>query len=98
MFRPRGTDRIPAMLTEGEYVNRKQAVDFWGMDFMRRVNAMDVRGAMNALLTKAGSNVGIGRQSILNHTVNNNQRVNMTISSNNANHVGVQMGRFIGAL
>ena len=98
VFRPRGTDRIPAMLTEGEYVNRKQAVDFWGMDFMRRVNAMDVRGAMNALLTKAGSNVGIGRQSILNHTVNNNQRVNMTISSNNANHVGVQMGRFIGAL
>lgn len=97
-FRPRGTDKIPAMLTEGEYVHRKQAVDFFGMDFMRSVNAMDVKGAMNALMTKAGASVGASRQSIVNNTVNNNQRVNLTISSDNPNYVGMQMGRFVGAL
>lgn len=97
-FRPRGTDKIPAMLTEGEYVHRKQAVDFFGVDFMRAVNNMDVRGAMNALLTKAGTSVGVGRQSIVNHTINNNQRVNMTVTTNNPNFAGARMGRFVGAL
>ena len=97
-FRPRGTDKIPAMLTEGEYVQRKQAVDFFGLDFMRSVNNMDVRGAMEALLTKAGTSVGVGRQSIFNHTVNNNQKIVQNINTNNPNFAGVQMGRFVGAL
>lgn len=98
IFKPRGTDKIPAMLTEGEYVHRKQAVDFFGTDFMRSVNAMDVRGAMQALLTKAGSATNIGRQSIFNNTVNNNQRITQNISTNNPNFAGVRMGRFVGAL
>ena len=98
IFQPRGTDKIPAMLTEGEYVHKKQATDFWGLDFMRKVNAMDVRGAMDALLTRAGSATNIGRQSIYNHTVNNNQRVNMTVNTNNPNFAGARMGRFVGAL
>lgn len=98
IFKPRGVDKIPAMLAEGEYVHKKQAVDFFGVDFMRKVNAMDVRGAMDALLTKAGSAVGVGRQSIVNNTVNNNQRVNMTVNTNNPNFAGARMGRFVGAL
>ena len=98
IFRPRGTDKIPSMLTEGEYVQRKQAVDFFGLDFMRSVNNMDVRGAMEALLTKAGTSVGVGRQSIFNNTVNNNQKVVQNINTNNPNFAGVQMGRFVGAL
>lgn len=98
IFKPRGTDKVPAMLTEGEYVHKKQAVDFFGVDFMRKVNNLDVRGAMNALLTKAGTSVGVGRQSIVNNTVNNNQRVNMTVNTNNPNFAGARMGRFVGAL
>lgn len=98
IFRPRGTDKIPAMLTEGEYVHKKQAVDFFGLDFMRSVNNMDVRGAMQALLTRAGTTVGVGRQSIFNHTVNNNQKIVQNISTNNPNFANVQMGRFVGAL
>lgn len=98
IFKPRGTDKVPAMLTEGEYVQKKQAVDFFGVDFMRKVNNLDVRGAMNALLTKAGTSVGVGRQSIVNNTVNNNQRVNMTVNTNNPNFAGARMGRFVGAL
>ena len=98
IFKPRGTDKIPAMLTEGEYVHKKQAVDFFGVDFMRKVNNMDVRGAMNALLTKAGTSVGVGRQSIVNNTVNNNQRITQNISTNNPNFARARMGRFVGAL
>lgn len=98
IFRPRGTDKIPAMLTEGEYVQKKQAVDFFGLDFMRKVNNMDVRGAMNELLHRAGTSIGVGRQSILNHTVNNNQRITQNINTNNPNFAGARMGRFVGAL
>ena len=98
IFKPRGTDKVPAMLTEGEYVQKKQAVDFFGLDFMRKVNNLDVRGAMNALLTKAGTSVGVGRQSIVNNTVNNNQRITQNINTNNPNFAGARMGRFVGAL
>lgn len=98
IFKPRGTDKVPAMLTEGEYVHKKQAVDFFGVDFMRKVNNLDVKGAMNALLTKAGTSVGVGRQSIVNNTVNNNQRITQNINTNNPNFAGARMGRFVGAL
>lgn len=98
IFKPRGTDKIPAMLSEGEYVQRKQATDFWGVDFMRKVNAMDVRGAMQAMLTKAGNATSIGRQSIFNNTVNNNQRITQNINTNNPSFARMQVGRFAGAL
>lgn len=98
VFRPQGTDKIPAMLTEGEYVQKKQAVDFFGVDFMRKVNNMDVRGAMNALLAKAGTSIGVGRQSIFNNTVNNNQRITQNINTNNPSFAKARMGRFVGAL
>lgn len=98
VFRPRGTDKVPAMLTEGEYVHRKQATDFWGIDFMRKVNAMDVRGAMKAMLTRGGASTNIGRQSIFNNTVNNNQRITQNISTNNPSFATTRLGRFAGAL
>ena len=98
IFKPRGTDTVPAMLTPGEFVQNRHATDFWGVDFMRKVNAMDVRGAMQAMLTKAGNATNISRQSIVNHTINNNQRVNMTVNTDNPNFAGARMGRFVGAL
>ena len=38
----KGTDTIPAMLTPGEYVVQKQAVDFYGPEVMRAINNMKV--------------------------------------------------------
>src|SRR5690625_7717550 len=38
----KGTDTIPAMLTPGEYVVKKQAVDFYGPEVMRASNNMQV--------------------------------------------------------
>lgn len=37
-FVPRGTDTVPAMLTPGEFVVRKQAVDRLGLPFLERIN------------------------------------------------------------
>ena len=98
VFKPRGTDTIPTMLTPGEYVHRKQAVDYFGTDFMRRINAMDVRGAMDALLNKASTSIGIGRQSVVNNTVNNNQRVTQNITTNNPAFASMRASRFVGAM
>ena len=36
---PKGTDIVPAMLTPGEFVMSKGAVDTFGTDFMRSINA-----------------------------------------------------------
>lgn len=98
IFKPRGTDRIPAMLTEGEYVQRREAVNMFGIDFMRKVNSLDVRGAMQALLSRGGASASVGRQSVVNNTVNNNQRVTQNINTNNPRFASMRMSRYVGAL
>lgn len=37
---PQGTDTIPAWLTPGEFVQRKKAVDHYGLPFMNAVNSL----------------------------------------------------------
>ena len=37
-FKPKGTDTVPAMLTPGEFVMKKSAVDKYGMGFMSTIN------------------------------------------------------------
>ena len=37
-FTPKGTDTVPAMLTPGEFVVRKSAVDQYGQDFLNDIN------------------------------------------------------------
>lgn len=99
IFKPRGTDRIPAMLTEGEYVHRKKAVDTFGIDFMRKVNNLDVRGAVQALLARGGNVTStLNRQSVVNNTVNDNRRVTQNINTNNPSMARMSLGRFAGAL
>lgn len=50
LFQPRGTDTIPAMLTPGEYVVRRGAVDQLGVPFLQRLNRMDIAGALDNLM------------------------------------------------
>jgi hypothetical protein len=38
VFTPRGTDTVPAMLTPGEFVMKKSAVDKYGVGFMSSIN------------------------------------------------------------
>lgn len=52
-MKPRGTDTIPAMLTEGEWVINRRASRAFGDDFMRKINRMDIPGAMDALMKRS---------------------------------------------
>ena len=38
LFEPQGTDTVPAMLTPGEFVIRKEAVDAIGVDNLEEMN------------------------------------------------------------
>jgi hypothetical protein len=47
-FQPRGTDTVPAMLTPGEFVVRKSAVDAVGVDTLNQINHMATGGYVGA--------------------------------------------------
>ncbi len=52
-FKAKGSDTVPAMLTPGEWVINRTAVRAFGDDFMRKVNRMDIPGAMDALMSRS---------------------------------------------
>ena len=97
VFKPRGTDTVPAMLTPGEYVHSKKAVDTFGLDFMKRVNNLDIRGAMDTLMRKASGMANVSRQTVINNTYNNNQRLTQNISTNSPAFTIKNASRFVGA-
>lgn len=99
-FKPKGTDTVPAMLTPGEYVHKKKAVDYFGVKFMQKINNLDVRGAMRELSAKAGSIANSARGTTItnNITNNNNQKVNQKIYTNNPNFAFKRANRYIAAL
>ena len=97
-FRRRGTDTVPTMLTPGEYVHNKKAVNTFGIDFMRKVNNLDMKGAMTELMHRAGGMANINRGTSITNNYNNNQRVVI----NNSNNAGAgftfkSASRFVGA-
>ena len=51
-MKPKGTDTIPAMLTPGEYVMRKKAVDRLGVPFLQRLNHLDIGGAFDNIMSR----------------------------------------------
>lgn len=67
-WQPKGTDTVPTMLTPGEYVLRKKAVDSLGMNFLNNLN----RFGVNALQS-------VAKSTIINNVYNTN---NAQISQN----------------
>lgn len=57
IFKPRGTDTVPAMLTPGEFVLRKSAVDRIGMSALTAMNSGDT----SAVYKAKGGGVGYKR-------------------------------------
>ena len=95
LWHTRGTDTVPAMLTPGEFVQRKKAVDTFGLDFMRRVNNLDVLGAMQSIQAR------IGKQSmgtVINNTYNNNAHVTQIINNPTQDFTFRRASRYVGAL
>ena len=54
----KGTDRIPAYLTPGEYVQNRKAVQYFGIDFMRKINHKDLIGALQSFGSVAKGRYG----------------------------------------
>lgn len=86
IFATRGTDTIPAMLTEGEWVINRRASSRIGDDALWRLNHMDIAGAVRSLSTRMGNSV---------RNVTNNTR-NATVNINNYNTPSTGVGRASG--
>lgn len=97
-FRPKGTDTVPTVLTPGEYVMKRSAVDTFGVRFMQRINNMDIRGAMRELSARAGHLATVNRGITYNYTTNNNQQVTQHINTNNPNFAYKRSNRYVTAL
>ena len=96
-FKRIGTDTVPAMLTPGEYVHNKRAVNTFGIDFMRKVNNLDVKGAMSELMHRAGHMASMSNGTHITNNYNNNQKVVQNINTNSPDFAFKSASRFVGA-
>lgn len=90
LFKPKGTDTVPAMLTPGEYVVRRRAVSYFGAKFMQKINNLDIAGAMKDLSVRAGNNLSQGNTTIINHNDNrvDNRKVVQNFSGGSDERTG----------
>ena len=96
--KPQGADRIPVWAQAGEFMQSKRAVNFFGIDFMRKVNSLDIKGAMDELMIRAGNMVGAGQSTTINnYNYNNNQKVVQNINTNSPDFAFRTASRFVGA-
>ena len=101
-FVPRGTDTIPAMLTQGEYVIRKSSVNKYGTDFLDVINSGKLENWFYTLTRQYanGNNVSKVYNINNNNTINNYDNRQVSINSKTA-HGGdgyVKAKRFMGAI
>ena len=97
---PRGTDTVPAMLTPGEYVVKKKAVDTYGARFFQALNHMDLTRALNSISVRAGQMITPASSTTINNTrtTNNNDNSKTTHNTNvTVNGLGMA-SRFVSAL
>lgn len=96
-FEPRGTDTVPAMLTPGEFVMRKQAVDTFGAAFMKSINDLNIGAAFDRLINTKLSNP----RGFVNNTYNNRDDHSthiQNIKTNNPAFAARRAGRFVRAM
>lgn len=97
-FRARGTDTVPAMLTPGEFVQSKRAVNTFGREFMNRVNHGDIAGVFKAMTGRFGAPYMEGGGSVVNnvsHSNTNNARVTQNIVGGNPDYAFRRAERYV---
>ena len=97
MFIPIGTDTVPAMLTPGEFVMRKQAVDTFGAAFMKSINDLNIGAAFDRLINTKLSNP----RGFVNNTYNTRDDHSthiQNIKTNNPAFAAKRAGRFVRAM
>lgn len=74
-MKPRGTDKVPSMLTKGEFVIRKKAVDKYGTGLLNRINNLDLDRFVRRRLETYGRNQYNNQTTnIYNYVTNNDNR------------------------
>lgn len=74
-FIPRGTDTVPAMLTPGEYVVRREAVNKIGLPLLEKLNNMDIQGMFHMFMNNFSmGRTGFGKNTVINNVTNNDNR------------------------
>lgn len=98
IFRPRGTDTVPAMLTPGEYVMNRRAVQAFGVNFMRNVNRLNISAALRSLVSR--TNMPSTHSTVINNSRNydNHATVNQNIYTNNQAFGFRRANRYVEAL
>lgn len=81
-FISKGTDKIPAMLTNGEFVQNRNAVSFWGRNLMEALNARNVSRVSQLMQHRIGA---INRSYTTNNYTTNSPTVNQTFNSGASN-------------
>lgn len=100
-MKPKGTDTVPAMLTPGEYVMRKKAVDRLGVPFLRSLNRLDIGSAFDSLMSRVyRPNLSSMAAYSYYNTSNDNRAYSVTqhISTNNPDYSYRIANRFAHAL
>lgn len=97
LFHPQGTDTVPAMLTPGEWVINRRASRAFGDNFMRKINNMDIPGAMDALMQRSK---WVPNGGVSYNTYNyNNQSVTQHFSDKKDSRTSYRRAnRYLGAL
>ena len=88
------------MLTPGEFVIRKKAVDKVGVPFLRKINSMNLKGAFKSLMSAQGNQ---SMQATYNHVVNNTSNYNygdrsVTINGGNERQQRLKANKFMKGL
>lgn len=97
-FIPRGTDTVPAMLTPGEFVMRRSAVKAFGVDFMRKLNNLDIGGMVAAMYRQIPQMAGFMPVYNTYNNDNRNVTVNQNIHTNNPSYTYRMASRWAHAL
>lgn len=95
---PKGTDTVPAMLTPGEFVQRRKAVKAFGTDFMNKVNNLDFRGVAQSLRATVGRRMDVIGTTNITNNYNNNAKVTQIINNPTQDFAFRRASRFVGAL
>lgn len=100
-WKPRGTDTVPAMLTPGEFVMRKSAVQKFGTAFMDRINSLDIGAAIQMMYRRfpqLPTYVPFYHNVDNRRTYDNHATVNQNIYTNNPDYAYRRASRWAHGL
>ena len=99
-FTKKGTDTIPAMLTPGEFVIKKKAVEKVGVPFLKKINSLDLKGAFKDLVSARNNEFTntTYHKTIIKNTTNNTDNRSINVYGGNERVQRMKAGRFMKCL